>query len=487
VNPADRQWKLLIGGKLVDASDGGRLEVINPATRQVITTIPAATTADVDRAVAAAKRAFATWRTTSASERSGLLLALAAAIEGHGEELAHLDTLDNGTPLRVMRLDYGLAVEQLRYFAGLASELGGDTILTPARDSIDFTVREPFGVVARIVPFNHPLMFAASKLAAPLMAGNTVVLKPSQHTSLSALRLGELCSEVLPPGVVNVLSGKGSVIGDHLVEHPDVPRVALTGSVDIGLHLLRRSATSQVKLVTLELGGKNPIIVFADASPEAALAGVIRGMNFTWQGQSCGSTSRLYVHRSLFDTLTAELAERMAAMTVGDPLDPTTDVGAIVSEQQYLSVTGYIERALAEPRLKLLTGGLGEPGANGDGYFIAPTLFACESETGIELASEEVFGPVLVAMPFDEYDDVIERANGLPLGLTGWVFTRDLTTAMRASRDLEAGYVWVNWSSSHIPGTPFGGVKNSGLGREEGRDELRSYTQEKNVYINFEP
>ncbi len=266
---ADREWKLLIGGELVPALDGSRMDAVNPATGRNLTTIPAAGTADVDRAVAAAREAFPAWRDTPAPQRAALVLALAASIEEHGEELAELDSLDNGTPLKVLRNDYKLAVEQLRYFAGIAGELGGATIPTPAADSLDFTVREPFGVVARIVPFNHPLMFAASKLAAPLVAGNTVVLKPSQHTSLSALRLGELCGEVLPAGVVNVLSGRGSVIGDHLVRHPDVPRIALTGSVEVGLHLMREAATGQIKTVTLELGGKNPIIVFPDADRAA--------------------------------------------------------------------------------------------------------------------------------------------------------------------------------------------------------------------------
>jgi acyl-CoA reductase-like NAD-dependent aldehyde dehydrogenase len=482
----DRDWRLLVGGESVPAEGGSTLDVVDPATRRVIARIPAATTGDVDRAVAAAKAAFAEWRTVPIAERAAAVLRLADAIEADADEIAWLDTIDNGSPISVMRSDCPLAVSQLRHLAGLALMLRGDTIPTPDRSSLDFTLRDPFGVVGRIVPFNHPFMFAASKLAAPLIAGNTVVLKPSQHTSLSALRLGELCAQTLPPGVVNVLSGRGSTIGDHLVAHPDVPRIAFTGSVEVGLRIQRQAATSRVKVVTLELGGKNPIVVFPDADLDQALDGVVRGMNFTWQGQSCGSTSRLYVHRDIFDEFVAKLAARMDAMTVGDPRDGSTDVGAIVSEGQYTSVRGYIERGLADGRAKLVAGGVPEDGRYGDGYFIRPTLFTVDSSvTDFPLAREEIFGPVLVASPFDTEDEVVRRANELPMGLTASVWTQDLGRALRAARDLETGYLWVNWSSTHLPGTPFGGVKDSGVGREEGIEEIYSYTQSKNVYVRY--
>jgi betaine-aldehyde dehydrogenase len=482
----DRDWRMLIGGQLVPASAGTRMDVVNPATARTITTIPAAGTEDVDNAVEAAAAACQRWRQAPAAERARLVQELADAIEVHGEELAWIDTVDNGSPIKVMRGDFRLAVEQLRYFAGLALALRGESIPTPERGSFDFTVREPYGVVARIVPFNHPFMFAASKLGAPLVSGNTVVLKPSQHTSLSALRLGELCAEIFPPGVVNVISGRGSVVGDHLVAHPRVSRIAFTGSVGVGLGIQRKAATQSVKVVTLELGGKNPVIVFADAEREAALAGVMRGMNFTWQGQSCGSTSRLYVHRSIFEDFVGELARRMEGMSVGDPTDESTDVGAVVSRQQYESVVRYIEGAVADPRARLLAGGPPSSGQYGDGYFIHPTLFGLERGEDLAVACEEIFGPVLVAMPFDSYEEVIDRANALPLGLTASVWTSDLRRAMMAVRDLETGYAWVNWSSTHLPGTPFGGVKDSGVGREESLEELYGYTQSKNVYIRFE-
>ncbi len=482
----DRDWRMLIAGELVPALGGGRLEVVNPATASTITSVPAAGVEDVDRAVEAAAAAFPAWRRTPAAERARRVQALADAIEANGEELAWIDTLDNDSPIKVMRGDYRLAVEQLHYFAGLALALRGESVPTPEPGSFDFTLREPYGVVARIVPFNHPFMFAASKLGAPLVAGNTVVLKPSQHTSLSALRLGELCAAIFPPGVVNVLSGRGSVVGDRLVGHPKVSRIAFTGSVEVGLGIQRQAATHHVKVVTLELGGKNPIIVFEDADREAALAGAMRGMNFTWQGQSCGSTSRLYVQRSIYPEFVAELGRRMDAMVVGDPADEATDVGAVVSRQQYDSVARYIDGAVADPRARLVAGGPPRAGQYGDGYFVRPTLIALEQGEDLAVACEEIFGPVLVAMPFDGYDEVIERANALPLGLTASVWTTDLKRAMTAVRDLETGYAWVNWSSTHLPGTPFGGVKDSGVGREESLEELYGYTQAKNVYIRFE-
>jgi acyl-CoA reductase-like NAD-dependent aldehyde dehydrogenase len=444
---------------------------------------PAGGVEDVDRAVEAAYKAWASWRRTPAAQRAQLVLRLAAAIEASGDELAFIDTVDNGSPLNVMRGDFQMAADQLRYFAGMALALTGDTIPSNHPDSIDFTLRDPYGVVGRIIPFNHPLMFAASKLGAPLVAGNTIVLKPSQHTSLSALRLGELAADIFPPGVVNVLSGAGSVVGDRLVAHPNVPRIAFTGGTEVGLGIQRRATEGGVKVVTLELGGKNPILVFPDADFDDAVAGALRGMNFTWQGQSCGSTSRLYVHRSIYERFLEALGAAMAAMRVGDPLDEHTDVGPVVSRGQYDKVLSFLREATADARVRVVTGGL--PEREGPGFFIRPTLCALDDDDGVRLACEEIFGPVLVAVPFDSYDDVIARANRLPYGLTASVWTNDLSTAMRASRDLETGYIWVNWSSSHIPGTPFGGVKDSGVGREEGLEELLGYTQAKNVYVRF--
>ena len=480
----DREWRMTIGGDLLDAIERKRLPVIDPATEATVAEIPAGSAADVDRAVAAAARAFGSWAELPVAARAEVVRRIADTVEANSDELGLIDTIDNGTPIRAMRGEAHLAAQQIRFFAGLATELRGQTIPTPDAVSLDYTVREPFGVVGRIIPFNHPLMFAASKLAAPLMAGNTVVLKPSQDTSLSALRLGELLRDVVPPGVVNVVTGSGGTVGDALVAHPDVPRIAFIGSSAVGREIQRRAASLAVKSVTLELGGKNPIIVFADAKIESAIEGALRGMNFGWQGQSCGSTSRLFVHRSIFDEFVEKLASRMDALVVGDPRLDTTDVGAIVSRRQYEKVRDFVELGESDPTLRLVAGGLGgqTPAA---GLFIPPTLFVASGPSPSTLITDEIFGPVLVAMPFDTAEEALDRANALPYGLTASIWTEDLATAFRSVQRIRSGYVWVNWSSTHVPGAPFGGVKGSGLGREEGTEELHSYTQAKNVYIRY--
>ena len=479
----DREWRMLIGGELTNARDGATCDVIDPGTGEVLTRIPRGNALDADRAIEAAKSAFPSWMRLPITERAHYLNDLADAIVDLGDEIAWLDTIDNGSPIAVMRGDYRIAVEHIRYFAGLALQLRGESIPVAEWDAVDFTLRDPFGVVGRIVPFNHPFMFAASRIAAPLLAGNTVVLKPAEVTSLSALRLGEIAQEILPAGVLNIVTGPGTTVGDRIVTHPDVPRLAFTGSGDVGKLIQRQAATSGVKVITLELGGKNPMIVFADADIEEAIVGAVRGMNFAWQGQSCGSTSRLYVHSSIYQDFVSELGRRLDRMTVGDPTLESTEVGPVVSAAQYAKVSEYIRVGIAESGLELVAGGL--PDDSEPGYFIRPTLFSAPGGQCGRLFTEEIFGPVLVAAPFDGYDEVIDRANALQLGLTASVWTRDLGTAMRSTRDLQTGYVWVNWSSSHIPGASFGGVKDSGVGREEGIQELESFTQPKNVYIRF--
>ena len=471
----------LIGGERVLAARGELIDSINPATGAVIARFPRCDEADVDAAVRAAERAQPSWAAAPARERARALHRLADVIEARGKELAAIDVADNGSPIREMRNDSRIAAESVRYQANLALSVRGETIPV-AHDRLDYTVRQPYGVVGRIVPFNHPLMFATSKIAAPLVAGNTVVVKPSEHTSLSILALVDDLREIFPPGVVNLVTGFGSEAGDALVAHPGVRRLAFTGHADTGRAIQRRAAEVAVKTVTLELGGKNPIVVFKDADLESAIAGALRGMNFTWQGQSCGSTSRLIVHEAIHEELveaprrTDGGAAQRDARPRGhghgrDRQRPAARQGARVHRDR--------SRGRGEARGRRRP--TGRPRARRR-HFIRPTLFDDVEPDG-RLAQEEIFGPVLAAMTFRDYDHALRIANRIRFGLTASVFTSDLKTAHRFARDVEAGYVWVNDSSRHFTGTPFGGFKDSGIGREEDLGELLSYTQLKNVNV----
>ncbi|MFT3864283.1 MAG: aldehyde dehydrogenase family protein [Solirubrobacterales bacterium] len=474
---------MLIGGEARGARSGETFDAVDPSSGETIARVPKADAEDVAAAVAAAEAALPAWRAATPLERAAVVRRIADVVEEHAEELALLDVVDNGSPIREMRNDSRIATAHLRYFAGLALQVRGETI--PGEDErLNYTLRRPYGVVGRIIPFNHPLMFAASRLAAPLIAGNTLVMKPSEHTSLSALRLAELCADFVPPGVLNMISGTGEEAGDALVTDPRVRRIAFIGSAEVGRMIQRRAATEVVKTVTLELGGKNPIVVFADADLDAAVDGALRGMNFTWQGQSCGSTSRLLVHESLHDELVERLAARMEALRSGPPADEATETGAIVNRRQYDKVVGYLEVGRQEGARVVAGGGPIAVDGRPEGLFLRPTLFDRVAPDS-RLANEEIFGPVLAAMPFRDYDEAIAIANRVAYGLTAAVFTRDLGLAHRFARDVEAGYVWVNDSSRHFPGTPYGGFKDSGIGREESLDELLSYTQVKNVNVNF--
>jgi acyl-CoA reductase-like NAD-dependent aldehyde dehydrogenase len=473
----------LIGGELTGARSGETLAVLNPATGQTIARIPRCGAADVDDAVRAAEVAQLEWQALGPAQRAEVVSRIADTVVDHADELSALDVADNGSPIKEMRRDAGIAAAQLRYFAGLTLHARGDTIPT-GHERLNYTLNEPFGVVGRIVPFNHPLMFAAGRLGAPLIAGNAVIMKPSEHTSLSALRLGELIQEVVPPGVVSILAGLGAEAGDALVAHPGVRRIAFIGSAAIGRGIQRRAAEHVVKTVTLELGGKNPIVIFEDADLDAAVDGALRGMNFTWQGQSCGSTSRLLVHTSRHAELVERLAARMEAMRSGPPDDEATDTGAIVHQRQYEKVLEYLRIGREEGARVVAGGGAVDDPELAGGLFVSPTLFD-DVRPESRLAQEEIFGPVLAAIPFDGYDEALRIANGVAYGLSASVFTRDLSTAHRFARDVRAGYVWVNDASVHFPGTDFGGVKDSGVGREEGFGELLGYTQSKNVNIRF--
>ena len=472
---------MLIGGKRVLASDGGTIDVLNPATGQLLTKVPAATAEDIETAYQAANAAFPAWSRAHPLERGKALRDLADLIEEHGDELAALDVMDNGSPIKEMRKDVDIAAAQLRYFAGLVSQVRGETI--PTGDGrLNYTLRQPYGVVGRIVPFNHPLMFAAGKIAAPLAAGNTVIMKPSEHTSLSSLRLAELISEVLPPGVMNMVTGWGHTAGDAMVAHPGIRRLAFIGAETTGRAIVARAMGVNVKHVSLELGGKNPLLVFPDADLDLAVEGAIRGMNFTWQGQSCGSTSRVFVDRAIHDEFLERLVAAVEPLKQGAPDDWTTETGSMINQAQFDKVQYYVNLGKEEGSQLVLGGQHRTDGDMKDGLFISPAIFS-GVDPNSRMAREEIFGPVMAVMPFSGYGEGLALANDTDLGLTAAVYTKDLTVAHRFANDVEAGFVWVNDSSRHFIGAPFGGYKNSGIGREEDIEELESYTQVKNVNV----
>jgi acyl-CoA reductase-like NAD-dependent aldehyde dehydrogenase len=473
--------KMLIGGQLVESVSGRWLESINPATEEYLGEVPRGDKADVDLAYKAAAKAQPAWAALAPSKRADYLRKLADALEARGEEALHIEVLDTGNTIAKMRFDLGSGCETLRFYAGIAYEMKGQTI--PASPgNLHLTVREPFGVVGRIIPFNHPLMFSIAKMAAPLMAGNTVIVKPSEQSPLSASILAEECARVLPPGVVNIVTGLGMEAGDAIVRHPNIKRLAFTGSAKTGMAIQKAAAEVAIKVFSLELGGKNPMIVFPDVDVDKAVAGAIAGMNFAWQGQSCGSTSRLFLHESIHDAVLEKLVKKVSSLKLGEPLDETSEMGPINSKAQYEKVTYYI-KAGQEDGAKLMTGG---KRPSGDyfkkGFWVEPTVFA-NVTPDMRIAREEIFGPVLSVFKWKDIDQCLEAANSVEYGLTGAVWTNNLQTAIKTAMRVQSGYVWINGTSAHFKGTPFGGFRNSGIGREEATDELHSYTEEKSIHI----
>lgn len=475
---------MLIDGEMTLGKGGAAglwIDSHDPATLEPIGRVPAATAHDVDRAVRAAAKAQIEWAARSVWERAAALRALASAIRARGPEILNLEARDTGNTIGKLQADVQIAAGYLEYFAGLASELKGETIPATAK-GLHLTLREPYGVVARIVPFNHPFMFAAAHLAAPLMAGNAVVVKTPETSPLTGSMLGELCQAVLPAGLVNILHGHGMPAGDALVRHPLVRRIGFTGSVATGLAIQRAAAESGVKHVTLELGGKNPFIVFPDADLDRIVEMAVTGMNFSWAGQSCGSTSRLVLHESIHDVVVERVAARFAALKLGSSLDPTSEMGPVNSARHRDRIMALIDSARAEGA-RLVTGG-GRP--RGDsfarGYWVEPTLFA-DVTPAMRIAQEEVFGPVVCTQRFRSEEEAVAIANGTDFGLTAAVWTRDLPLALRMVRAVQAGTVWINTAGQHFVGTPFGGWKDSGLGGEECLEELFSYSQVKAVHV----
>lgn len=464
------------------APASGRVDpTFDPATGEVLAEVAAAGVADVDAAVAAARSGYNAWRDVPPLERARILKEIAAIIRKHGDELALIDSANCGNPYGEMRGDADVAAAQMEFFAGLVTEMKGDTI-PMGPDRVNMTLREPLGVVARILAFNHPLMFCGGKMAAPLAAGNVVIIKPPAQAPLSALRLAELIDGLLPSGVFAVLPG-GTEAGAALAAHRGVDKVTLIGSVGAGRAVMR-AASDTLKPVLLELGGKNALIAYPDSDPAAVADAVVAGMNFGWCGQSCGSTSRAFLHEDLHDAVVERLAEAVSRFKPGLPRDPATTMGALVGREHFQRVMDYIASGLEEGA-RLITGGkAATKGLLAEGCFVEPTIFA-DVTPQMRIAREEIFGPVLVLRRWRDEAAMMAEVNGLDMGLTCSIWSRDLATAHRAARRVEAGFVWINEVGRHFLGAPFGGYKQSGLGREEGIGELISFTQEKNVHINL--
>jgi acyl-CoA reductase-like NAD-dependent aldehyde dehydrogenase len=480
--PVERKapGRLFIDGEWVESASGSRFLTMNPATGEVLAEVAEAGAADVAAAAAAARRAFeGPWRSLDAADRGALLWKLADAIAARSGELARLESLDNGKPVREAQIDIQMVVDTFRYYAGWATKLEGETI--PVRGKIlNYTLREPMGVVGAIIPWNFPLLMAAWKVAPALACGNTVVLKPAEQTPLTALELAALATEVgLPAGVLNVVPGHGETAGAALVRSPEVDKIAFTGSTSVG-QIIMREAASTLKPVSLELGGKSPNIIFADADLEAAVRGAFAGIFYNG-GQCCTAGSRLLVEESVHDALVAKLVERAERLAPGDPLDTKTRMGPLVSEEQLERVLGYIETGVAAGASLAVGGKRASYQGEEKGYWVEPTIFQRVAPEQI-IAREEIFGPVLATMTFADEDEAVRIANETVYGLAAGVWTRDIKRAHRVAHRLQAGTVWINTYHPLDPASPFGGYKQSGYGRELGAYALDLYTQVKSIW-----
>ena len=473
--------QLYINGKFVEAVSGKTFDTMNPATGEVLAKVAEAGAEDIDLAVKAARKAFeeGPWSRMSAAQRSRLIYKLADLMEENKVELAQLETLDNGKPYsETSKADIPLAVEHFRYFSGWATKIVGQTI--PVQGNyFNYTRHEPVGVVGQIIPWNFPLLMAAWKLGAALATGCTVVLKPAENTPLSALYLAELMQEAgFPDGVVNIVPGYGQTAGQPLVDHPDVDKIAFTGSTNVGKSIMR-SAADTLKRITLELGGKSPNIILPDADLTKAVPGALMGIMFN-QGQVCCAGSRLYVQKKLYDNVLSDLVSNTKKIKQGNGLEEGTTMGPLISSTQQSRVKGYIDKGVEEGA-EVLTGG-DIPFEKG--YFVSPTIFA-DVNHSMTIAKEEIFGPVVAAMPFDDIDDLVEKANDSMYGLAAGVWTQDIKKAHYIAHKLKAGTVWVNTYNALDAASPFGGYKQSGLGREMGSYALDNYTEVKSVWINM--
>lgn len=474
--------RMLIGGELLESAGGGWMDSISPVNEEVIGRVPAGTAEDVERAVVAAEKAWPEWAAQTPMRRAEVMNRFADALAARADEILRVEVADTGNTIRPMRIiDVPTAVESLRYYAGLGPDLRGDTI-PASRDNLHLTVHEPYGVVARIAPFNHPVMFAVARTAAALAAGNAVIVKPPETSPLSAMILAQIACETLPPGVFNIVTGDGAGAGDAIVRHPRIKRIAFIGSPVTGRAIQRAAAEVAVKHISLELGGKNPMVVFPDCDPDKVGAAAVFGMNFSWQGQSCGSLSRLLLHEDIYDQVLDAVADRVKALKMGDPLSESTDVGPVNSRAHRDRILSHIANAESDGARRIAGGGRAKGAEFEKGFWIEPTVYA-DVTPDLRLWRQEVFGPVLAVGRWRDFEQAVEMANATEYGLTGAVWTNDIGNAMRMARSIRSGHIWINGSSLHFLGVPFGGMKSSGVGREEGREELFSYTETKTINV----
>ena len=477
------QNQLFINGEFVDAKSGETFATINPATEETITNVASAGADDVDAAVKAARAQMepcSEWQKMKPRDRGKVLFRIAEMLTGRADEIGKIETIDNGKPIFESQfVDTPAAAECLYYFAGWSGKITGETIPI-ADNAFTYTLREPVGVVGAITPWNFPLMLAVWKIAPALACGNTVVIKPASNTSLSLLKFAEYAKECgLPAGVLNVIPGRGSVVGNAMVDHPGIDAIAFTGSTEVGKSLMARAAKT-LKKVSLELGGKSPNVVFADADLDAAARGALNAI-FYGKGEVCAAGSRLLVEESAHDELMAKVVERANKMVAADPLHPKTRLGAIVSKEQMDSVMSYIDAGKGEGA-KLVAGGERADIGTGKGYFVKPTIFD-DVQPDMRIAREEIFGPVLATIRFNDADDAVAKANATVYGLAAAVWTKDISKAHRIAKSMKAGTVWVNTYNLYDPALPFGGFKESGFGRDQGKDALEKYTQTKSVWV----
>src|SRR5258706_1378515 len=472
---------LFYGGKWHAPTVARNVDVHSPATGERLANIADASAADIGPVVTAAKKGYEVWRDVRPLERAKILREIASVIRSNLEDLARLDAIDCGNPVDNLRADVEMSAAAFDFFAGLVTEMKGSSVPV-GPNALNFSVREPYGVVARIAPFNHPFIFSVGRAAAPLAAGNSLVVKPPEQAPLSALRTAELIGHLLPPGVYNVLPG-GRDVGAALVAHPDVALIAVTGSVPTSQAIMR-GASAHLEPGILELGGKNALIALPDMDPDKVAAAMVKGMNFTWCGQSCGSTSRAFVHEDIYDAVIERLPAHLSKYKPGLPTDPKTTIGCLASHAQFERTLGDIENAKAEGA-RLIAGGKRAQGPGlENGYFVEPTAFA-NVTMNMKIAKEEIFGPVLSVFRWNDEEEVMRQANNVEYGLTFSVFTRDIVKAHRMVARAQAGFCWINEVGPHILGAPFGGYKQSGIGRQGCLGALIDYTQEKNVFVNL--